>query len=52
MAKEAKRAKLAREDFQRLLRHTKDIKPDVTWEKASALVAEEPEFKAVRACTT
>ena len=46
--KEAKKRKLAREDFSSLLRHTHSIEADTTWEEATAVLHKEPEFKQVR----
>ena len=47
-AKDERRAKRAAEDFAALLRAAKDLDPEAPWEDAKALLAKEPEYKAVR----
>ena len=37
----------AREDFTALLKDSRDIKPDTTWEDAQPLLEKHPEYKAV-----
>ena len=46
-AKEEKRWRHAREDFTALLKDSRDIKPDTTWEDAQPLLEKHPEYKAV-----
>ena len=46
-AKEERRKKKLREDFQHLLRDTRRIKHDVTWAEAIPILEKEPEYKAV-----
>ena len=50
LAKEEKRKRRAREEFQHLLRDTRRIKHDTTWADAKALLDKEPEYKSVRPC--
>ena len=51
-AKEEKRRRHAREDFTALLKDSRDIKPDTTWEDAQPLLEKHPEYKAVSARST
>ena len=50
VAKEEKRKRRAREDFQHLLRDTRRIKHDTTWADAKVELDKEPEYKSVRHC--
>ncbi|KAK9795587.1 hypothetical protein WJX73_010842 [Symbiochloris irregularis] len=45
--KEEKKRTAAREDFSSLIRHTKGIDADSTWEQAEPLLRKEPEYKQV-----
>ena len=49
-AKEEKRRRHAREDFTALLKDSREIKPDTTWEDAQPLLEKHPEYKAVSSC--
>ena len=51
-AKEEKRRRHAREDFTALLKDSREIKPDTTWEDAQPLLEKHPEYKAVSGCST
>ncbi|KAL4420342.1 hypothetical protein ABPG77_006149 [Micractinium sp. CCAP 211/92] len=42
-----KKARRAREDFQYMLKHMRDIKADTTWEAATELCRGEPEWEGV-----
>jgi len=46
--KEEKRKRRAKEDFALLLKETRRLKHDTTWEDAKAILEKEPEYKAVR----
>ena len=48
-AKEEKRRERAAEDFTMLLRATKSIVVDTTWDEASVLIASDRDYQAVRA---
>ena len=52
VAKEEKRRRHAREDFTALLKDSRDLKPDTTWEAAQPLLEKHPEYKAVSGCST
>ena len=47
VAKEEKRKRRAREDFTALLKDTRDIKADMSWEDAQPLLEKQPEYKGV-----
>lgn len=47
VAKEEKRKRRAREDFTALLKESRDIKLDMSWEDAQPLLEKQPEYKAV-----
>lgn len=47
IAKEEKRKRRAREDFTALLKDTRDIKADMSWEDAQPLLEKQPEYKGV-----
>ena len=46
-AKEEKRRKQALEDFSSLVRHTRGIDADTTWEEAEGHLQKEQEYRAV-----
>ena len=46
-AKEERRQRRMREDFQNLLREHRKIRHDSTWADAKLLLEKEPEYKAV-----
>ncbi len=46
-ARESLQARRAREDFQYMLKHMRDIKADTTWEAATQLCRGEPEWEGV-----
>jgi hypothetical protein len=48
VAKAEKAIRRAREDFQSLLRHTREIKSDTKYDAAAELLGKEPEWTAVR----
>ncbi len=47
VAKEEKRKRRVREDFTALLKETRDIKADMSWEDAQPLLEKQPEYKGV-----
>ena len=48
VAKEERRQRKMREDFQHLLREHRKIRHDTAWADAQLLLEKEPEYKAVR----
>ncbi len=48
LAKEEKQRKRAKQEFASLLRDSKTIRYDTTWDAALAELEKAPEFKAVR----
>lgn len=47
LAKEEKRKRRAREDFTALLKDSRDIKAETSWEEAQQLLEKYPEYRAV-----
>ena len=47
VAKEEKRKRRKREDFTALLKDSRDIKLDMSWEDAQLLLEKQPEYKGV-----
>ena len=48
-ARDEKKRSLARDDFVRLLRHSRSIRADSSWEDVKQELESEPSFKAVSA---